>query len=971
MTATSPTPPPNLPWTRGLILLGRGLLAFWVFAAFPVLVLQIALAQIEAMEVEARLDRHEATQEKRLGKLLAIGDDVGLLCQMLRGSLSRMGIPGPGGGRARLRRLERLFPGAFDVYWFDGDGRVIPGLSAGRHPRRATEMVFRALRKVEKTPLTHNEEGLVMSFLRITSADGLAASRDRPFRLLRRETDGFLFWNVQEHGPATAPPVATGTPRGFIALLHPAGFRRNPALQAGLRLFGRRYPADRYGRVALGGGRIRLFPTSLGLRSDLRRGLLAALGRYDRQFETEGSVVTLLRRSPTEYLLALSPRPRFFRPVTWTAFHLACAAWILVVAGRLLGGGGLLWGPIPRKLMGLFFFAVGTPALVLLVIGFYALRDHGNVLRQNLETRIRQKLALYDRHLSSELARLEARLNQIVGRARLARSPGARNQALEEIRTESPLDQAFLVDQTGSAAFMLNDTMGIELTRKRNNLSLILCREVLRRLNKSIVFDAGSIVAQATESMFDSLVGGGGTDFDKLSREMGKFTEMTFFDESAFLYLDAFFNREGQAESLLLVHMSRDRLERSFLAKTLRGLVRQPDFSWRVNALGVISRFEDVLTTRDDLGQYDRIAQAVMATRGAVREVTASGTEESLWVGLAGQNITRYVLVARAPLGPVGERLQVLWGWLVAVALLIFLATGVIAVLLLENILAPVESLQTGINAIQGRQFDHRIPIHADDELGHVSSLMNTMIEGMHDLQVAKIVQESLFPAGDLAVGGYGIRGRSRAMADIGGDYYDYFQGPDGRLIGLIGDVSGHGVSAALIMGMAKCALTMDETPGRSVTEMMMAFNRFLLKTIKRKKMMTMFCFALDPAGHELTFANAGHNYPFLQRAGVAGVEELKQDSMPLGVRAGVKYTTSVLPLRPGDAILLYTDGLVEAPLHNGEQVGYDLAKDWFARAAHLPPDQVVDRLFQKFDEETASDQPSDDVSLICLKRLA
>jgi HAMP domain-containing protein len=832
-------------------------------------------------------------------------------------------------------------------------------------------MAFAALRKFETGPLTHNEEGLLMSFLRIASVNGLEGSRHRAFQLLRRDTDSHLVWSVLAAGEAAEARRRPEAPAGFMALLHAGRLRQNRALGAGLRLFRQRYPRDRFGLARLAGGQVRLWPRHLEAEAPLRRALLAALARYDKYFETDDAHVTLVQRAPNEYLLGIAPRPRFLRPLTWTWINLASLGWGLLVLGRLMQGRGLLWGSISRKLLGLFFFAVGTPALVLLVVGFYALRDHGNVLRQNLETRLREKLAQYDQRLPAELTRLESWVGRIIREARRARSLAERNAILDRFRQEKTIDQVFVVDKTGSASFALDKPPDEPLARKRTQFSLILCREMLRRLNKAVVFDSGSLVAEATERMFDTLVGGQKTDFNRLTHELGRFTLLTFLDEAAYIYLDAFFDSKGQADSLLLAHMPRERLERTFLDKTLRDLVRQPDIVWRVNALGDVPRLGAVIMDETDRPVYDRISREVRASRSVVRQVTTSGAEEILWVGLRGQNLTRFVLVARTSLRPVEEYLGTLWGWLVLVALLVFVSTAVIGVLLLENILVPVASLEAGISSIRGRRFDHRIPIHADDELGHVSQLMNTMIEGMNDLQVAKVVQESLFPAGALTVGPYRIHGHSRSMADIGGDYYDYFQTPDGQLLGLMGDVSGHGVSAALIMGMAKCALTLDDTPGRSIPEFLATFNRFLLKTIKRRKMMTMFCFQVDPRTHRLTFANAGHNFPFL-RPGTGGpVSELAQEAMPLGVRAHTRYATREIDLAPGDTLLLYTDGLVEAVCRNGEQVGYERAKEWYARVAHLPPEQVVERLFAIFDEETTSDQPGDDVSLICLKRMA
>jgi len=407
------------------------------------------------------------------------------------------------------------------------------------------------------------------------------------------------------------------------------------------------------------------------------------------------------------------------------------------------------------------------------------------------------------------------------------------------------------------------------------------------------------------------------------------------------------------------------------MKRFLPDFARQPPFSLRVNAFPEKHFMPEVFLFPEDVGRARDVAREVFDTSVTVRKVQASGTEEVLVIGFRGQNLSKYVLVAQTSLEPVKQHIYSLWITLLAVALLVLLSPLVIGVLLSSQILRPIGSLSEGMVAIQNRQFGHRVPVLTRDELGEMSGLMNQVIEGMGDLQVARIVQESLFPPTALDMEGFRITGSSRAMADIGGDYYDYFQISPDKLSGLIGDVSGHGVSAALIMGMAKCAVTLDESPDRSLVDILGQFNRFLIRTIKRKKMMTGFFFTLDVKTGLLTYANAGHNFPFLYSAGSGSIRDLEMASFPLGVRAKAEFKTDTVVLQPGDAILLYTDGLVESPGGpQGEGVGYELARDWFKQAAHLPPEGVLEQILASFDTYTLGRPPADDVTLVCLKRL-
>lgn len=243
----------------------------------------------------------------------------------------------------------------------------------------------------------------------------------------------------------------------------------------------------------------------------------------------------------------------------------------------------------------------------------------------------------------------------------------------------------------------------------------------------------------------------------------------------------------------------------------------------------------------------------------------------------------------------------------------------------------------------------------------------------MHDLEVARVVQESLFPGDGLEVENYGIYGTSRAMTDIGGDYFDYRVVGERHLIGLVGDVAGHGVPAALIMGMAKSAFSLLAGPDRPLEQFMTAFNDLLVaQGTRRKHMMTIFCFILDLETGVLTVLNGGHNFPLLFRAATGRAEEVVLVGHPLGVRRKVRAERGELDLKPGDALILYTDGVIESRNGADAVVGYERAAAWVAEAAGRPERtarDVVVELFRQFDAFIGSRPAGDDVTLVCLKR--
>ena len=351
-------------------------------------------------------------------------------------------------------------------------------------------------------------------------------------------------------------------------------------------------------------------------------------------------------------------------------------------------------------------------------------------------------------------------------------------------------------------------------------------------------------------------------------------------------------------------------------------------------------------------------------------EIQASGSAETLWYCQRGAHLADFALVANTSLEPLKQQIRLKWFYLLLLATALFIVATLLGFTLSTQFLTPIENLTEGVKAIEKRQFDLKIPVLSRDELGQLSTLLNSVLEGMKDLQVASIVQTSLFPAEPLFEKGIEIFGHSRAMTDIGGDYFDFFVADENRIIGLVGDVSGHGVSAALIMGMAKYAFTTSEAARRPLTDTLSAFNLFLLSNIKRKKMMTMFLYSINTETYELEYANAGHNPPFHLSAGRNEICSIEMDSFPLGIRAKSKYRAASFTLAAGDKVLMYTDGLIETNTVRQEQIGYDLSRKWFTQTGDLPAKESVETMFARFDLETGHLPPEDDISMIVIRRL-
>ncbi len=237
------------------------------------------------------------------------------------------------------------------------------------------------------------------------------------------------------------------------------------------------------------------------------------------------------------------------------------------------------------------------------------------------------------------------------------------------------------------------------------------------------------------------------------------------------------------------------------------------------------------------------------------------------------------------------------------------------------------------------------------------------------ELEVARQLQSDLLPKEAPDLPGYDFAHSYRTANEVGGDYYDFQQLPDGRLAILMGDASGHGIAAGLLMAIAnatlKTAIDVDPEPLPVAT----LLNNALYRTGDRRAFMTLFYGVLEPATGRLDFVLAGHPFPLVRRAG-GTTEELGSGGLPLGLRREVELQALTVTLGPDDVLLLYTDGLPEAiDGPDGDAFGFDRLKRLLSTAGS--PAVLHDRILIDFDRHVANEPLADDLTLVVLARLA
>jgi serine phosphatase RsbU (regulator of sigma subunit) len=237
------------------------------------------------------------------------------------------------------------------------------------------------------------------------------------------------------------------------------------------------------------------------------------------------------------------------------------------------------------------------------------------------------------------------------------------------------------------------------------------------------------------------------------------------------------------------------------------------------------------------------------------------------------------------------------------------------------------------------------------------------------ELHVARRIQQASLPEAVPTLEGWEISPNYRPAREVGGDFYDFLQLENGRLGLVVGDATGKGVPAALVMsttcGMLRAVTqASDYSPG----EVLQRVNEALTTRIPANMFVTCFYGVLDPESGNFTYANAGHDLPYLHRNGDA--EELRARGMPLGLMPGMGYEEKEIILGVGEAALFYSDGLVEAHNLEGEMFGFPRQQALVAEHAEGEPlvDFLMDELYSFTGERW---EQEDDITLVTLHRIA
>lgn len=243
-----------------------------------------------------------------------------------------------------------------------------------------------------------------------------------------------------------------------------------------------------------------------------------------------------------------------------------------------------------------------------------------------------------------------------------------------------------------------------------------------------------------------------------------------------------------------------------------------------------------------------------------------------------------------------------------------------------------------------------------------------SLIHLQEEVRLVSQIQIELLPKSSPQIAGYDIAGKNVPARIVGGDYFDFINVEEGRVCICLGDVSGKGLPASLLMANLQATLRGQTHRDVVPNECLRRCNNMLFRSTNPEHFVTLFCGLLDAENHQLTFCNAGHNFPLLFSGGKDPVL-LKTGGVVLGVIEGYPFEQETVVLAPGDVLVIYSDGVTEAMDSAETEFGEETLQEIVNSHLDDPASELIDRILSNVKKHTGDHPQSDDMTMVVVKR--
>lgn len=573
---------------------------------------------------------------------------------------------------------------------------------------------------------------------------------------------------------------------------------------------------------------------------------------------------------------------------------------------------------VKHKMLLLFIFSNGLPMLLMLSAGYEFFHEKRSEMLNSAHQESMRILKEFDLRFPEAGTSLATRLNHFIDernrRYGSSRWPAAEIASLKKLLEEIRPQEGGLLEDGDDYSFYIVNT-----ANRASKMGLALMQGGLdffsqpkdkpRFKNRETILEQ---VSSTDKSLYFFLAA------------LNRFSTLSSGDSERLTYLK-FTGAPDKGLNWGLILLSWEKS--AFISDFIGERLQKSSDELKPRVLAVMEGASDRIFSAVDI-ETPQLKKLMRQTRSR-RIITSDHIEVDgktwLFTSIAGNEIAHGVLAALYPAELIEEqifKLQIVIG--LAMLLTIVILRHIV-MLFATRLLAPVENLAHGIERVKRRDYTIRVAPGSDDELGLLVNAFNDTIEGLHELAIGTTVQVSLLPPEICQRKQVRLFARSLFMSKMGGDYYDYFDLPGNRLGVFFGDVAGHGIPAAMIMAMMKAMIAAASKDFPGPAEVLFRGGQILQELKKRewRRMMTAQCLDFDCQSGSFVIANAGHCYPAVIGPCGESARLFELHGFPLGSSAKNRSIEKTAALKPGETLILYTDGIIEATSRSGEMFGY------------------------------------------------
>jgi serine phosphatase RsbU (regulator of sigma subunit) len=352
------------------------------------------------------------------------------------------------------------------------------------------------------------------------------------------------------------------------------------------------------------------------------------------------------------------------------------------------------------------------------------------------------------------------------------------------------------------------------------------------------------------------------------------------------------------------------------------------------------------------------------------RQFLTLNHQEFLSMGMKGKHLKKFYLLALYPTriikhNIIEEKRTLIFATVFALLLILLIGN-----LLAASFIEPLKVITSGAEAIKNKNFDMRLPNLGNDEFGEIAKVFNETMIDFGELKVAGFIQEQLLPQKKPETGRFDIFGKSISMGDVGGDYYDYLSSGEDQFCVLIGDVSGKGVAAALIMAMAKAGVLKSEEYLTKPATVLQRIDALIKQTHTggNKRMMSFQYINFNSQSGEGIYANARGMPLLLVDPEKKTTNYIELEGPLLGSSENPEFKETRLRMKPGQALLMYSDGFVNSQDVGGKTIGAERFSQIAIKSFNPDPEIYFQNILNFWQSHIAgSSVPSDDASMIII----